>query len=147
MSDVANFELGNTGVVPLKGRARPNWGVDGSLTAEPLLKKEGSILGLHLTNRHLLIIHASSALNAAAAAVWIDSNTLEPVWQMALPAGVSYAWAENGLQKILVSTCLGDVYTMSAQPQVRCAETAHEQTFSITSKAMLCTGSGFHARL
>ena len=111
------FRLGSTGVVPLKGRPRSSWGVDASLTAEPLLKKEGSILGLHLTSRHLLIIHASSASNAAAAAVWLDSNTLVPAWQLALPAGVSYAWAENGMQKMLISTCLGDVYTMSAQPQ------------------------------
>lgn len=121
--------------------------MDASLTAEPLLKKEGSILGLHLTSQHLLIVYASSTSNTAAAAVWLDSYTLEPVWQMALPAGASYAWAENGLQKILIRTCLGDVHTLSAQPRVRYAETAHAQTFSITSKAMLGTSSGSHARL
>lgn len=110
--------------MPFKGRPRSSWGVDAPLTAELLLKKEGSILGLHLTSRHLLIIHAS---DAAAAAVWLDSNTLEPGQQLALPASVSYAWAENGMQKILISTCLGDVYTMSAQPQASYADTAHCQ--------------------
>lgn len=104
-----------------------------------MLKKDGSILDVNLTSRHLLIIHASSASNAAAAAVWLDSNTLKPAQQLALPSGVSYAWAENGLQKILISTRKGDVYTMCAQPQASHAGIAHEEHLQQNYKAMLCT--------
>ena len=134
--------------MPLKGRPKSSWGVDPPLTAEPLLKKEGSILGLHLTSRHLLIMYASYPQNTAAAAVWLDSNTLEPVQELALPADVSYIWAENGLQKMLISTYLGDVYTMCAQPQASHAETAPDATFKHNYEGnFLCICSrGTHVR-
>ena len=135
------------GVVPVKGRPRSNWGVESPLTAEPLLKKEGSILSLHLTSRHLLIIHASYGSNTAAA-VWLDSNTLEPVQQLVLPVGVCYAWAEYGLQKMLMSTVLGDTYTISTQPQARFANPAYEQVYCVTLKAVICAPmQGFQACL
>lgn len=119
--------------MPLRGRPGCSWRADSPLIAEPLLKQEGIILGLHLTSRHLLVVHAVPA--AAAAAVWLDSNTLEPAQQLALPAGVSYIWAEYGVQKTLLSTCLGDVYTMSAQPQARIS---HHELVSIILLEMLC---------
>lgn len=94
------------------------------------------MLGLHLTSRHLLVIHGASA--AAAAAVWLDSNTLEPAQELALPAGVSYVLAEYGVQKLLISTCLGDVYTMSAQPKASDANTAQHELVSMTLTDRLC---------
>lgn len=109
-----------TGVVPLKSRPGSSWACDSPLTAEPLLKKDGSILGLHLTSRHLLIIQASSPSNSAAA-VWLDSNSLEAVHTLALPAGVCHAWAESGLQKALITTCAGDMYTLPAHPKASCS--------------------------
>lgn len=113
-----------TGVVPFKGRPGSSWASDAPLTAEPLLQKAGSILGLHLTSRHLLILHASSALSGAAT-IWLDSNSLEPIHRLALPAGVCYAWAEFGLQKALISTSAGDIYTLPTQPKASCLLTGH----------------------
>lgn len=134
LPDLADFGLGNTGAVPLKGRPGSSWRADSPLIVEPLLKQEGNILGLHLTSQHLLVIHAASA----AAAVWLDSNTLEPAQQLALPPGISYVWAEYGAQKMLISTCLGDVYTMSAQPQASYADTSDHELVSVMSIEMLC---------
>ena len=89
------------------------------MTAEFLLKKDGSIQSLHLTSRHLLIIHASSP-SSTAEAVWLDSNSLEPMHRQALPAGVFYAWADFGLQKTLISTCTGEMYLLPIHPKASC---------------------------
>ena len=92
--------------------------MDPALVAEPLLEQPGSVLTLHLTNQHLLIIYAATSVTHAAA-VWLDSNSLKPVCQLALPSDVCHAWAEQGLQKALISTSSGGVYTMPAQPQAK----------------------------
>lgn len=92
--------------------------MDPPLIASLLLQTEGSILGLHLTNQHLLVMNASSTANGIAAAVWYNSNTLELVSRLALPSDVCHVWAEYGLQKALISAHSGDLFTVPVQPEV-----------------------------
>ena len=126
----------DTGILPLKGRPSFDWGDHPCLTLQPLLEQQGSILALHLTSQHLLIMHASPAANEAAAALWLTSNSLEPIHRLALPHDTCYAWAEYGLQQGLISTCSGAVYTMPIQPRVRLLlELWHDSVGALISQA------------
>ena len=63
-------------------------------------------------------MNAPSAANGIAAAVWYNSNTLEPTARLALPTDVCHVWAEYGLQKGLISTHSGALFTVPVLPEV-----------------------------
>lgn len=66
------------------------------------------------------MVHVSAASGGAASAVWLDAHTLQPTAHLALPADTCHAWTDFGLQKALVSSTCGSVFTFPNQPQVQC---------------------------
>ena len=64
-----------------------------------------------------MVIHESAGSNAAAA-VWLDSHTLKAAASLALPADTCQAWTDCGLQKAVVRTASGSVFTLPNHSQV-----------------------------
>lgn len=112
---------GAAGAVPAKGRPATTWGHDSPLTAEPLPGWEctSSILHMHLTQQHLVVMHASAGSSAAASAIWLDNHSLQQIARLALPTNICHAWTDFGLSKAIVSTTCGSVFTFSVHPQVQ----------------------------
>ena len=112
---------GAAGAAPAKGRPATTWGHEPSLTAEPLLgwKCNSSILLIHLTQRHLVVVHASAGSSCAASAVWLDNHSLQHIARLALPTNICHAWTDFGLSKAIVSTTCGSVFTFPVHPQVQ----------------------------
>ncbi|DBA69303.1 TPA: hypothetical protein ACH3X2_012882 [Trebouxia sp. C0005] len=108
-----------TGAVPAKGRPATTWGHDSPLTAEPLPGWEctSSILHIHLTQQHLVVMHASADSSAAASAIWLDNHSLQQIARLALPTNTCHAWTDLSLSKAVVSTTCGSVFTFSIHPQ------------------------------
>ncbi|KAL0024576.1 hypothetical protein WJX79_010339 [Trebouxia sp. C0005] len=107
------------GAVPAKGRPATTWGHDSPLTAEPLPGWEctSSILHIHLTQQHLVVMHASADSSAAASAIWLDNHSLQQIARLALPTNTCHAWTDLSLSKAVVSTTCGSVFTFSIHPQ------------------------------
>ncbi len=109
------------GAVPAKGRPATSWGHNSPLTAEPLPGWEctSSILHIHLTQQHLVVMHASAGSSAAASAIWLDNHSLQQIARLALPTNICHAWTDFGLSKAIVSTTCGSVFTFSVHLQVQ----------------------------
>ncbi len=112
---------GTAGAVPAKGRPATTWGQDSPLTAEPLPGWEctSSILHIHLSLRHLVVMHASAGSSAAASVIWLDNHSLQQIARLALPTSIRHAWTDFGLSKAIVSTTCGSVFTFPVHPQVQ----------------------------
>lgn len=127
----------NADAVPTKGRPGPAWDVNPPLTVKLLLStaqlnpETHSILNLHLTAQHLLVIAApvgtvKAAQGKAAAATWLDAAQLRMVAERALPAGICQAWSDPSSDQMTITCYNGDVYIMSTNPKVSTTASASE---------------------
>ena len=117
--------------VPTKGRPGSAWGINPPLTVQQLLSTaqltatNHSILNLHLTAQHLLVISApvkgATAADGKAAATWLDASQLQLVAECALPAGTCHAWSAPCSDQMTITCHDGDVYIVSTLPQVSTA--------------------------
>ena len=117
--------IGDAGSVPPKGRPALGWGIGSPLLADnlPGWGCRSSILQFRVTQQHLLVIYSPGIHSQdVAAAVWLDHDTLQPAARLDLPDGVCRAWTDSGMEKALLSTLTGSVFTLPLQPQVMVSE-------------------------